>query len=315
MDETFAFQKTSRESTWPIGVIGLRSELDIGRRYAPSCHGAKALSVIGVQNAKGGVAKPRRLFEHRIENRGQIAGAGIDDLQDLGGRGLLREGFAQLPRRVAEGCQRSRHRADLVGPGRRDLNRDVAGVEPVHRDDEAAQRPGNRAQHQEGQQRADENRGRHRHFRQSGGQRRFADDPVAGGNRLGGLLGDDRAEQPIDRDAVLACLGEQRIADHPAIAGVLLDRLGRQLVIGGKLAANLGDAVRLAPRELVEIALHAGAGRFCIGLGKGQQADREIGHPVPHLAECDLRVVRLLDRPEQVGRLDHAGGVVGKLAG
>ena len=114
---------------------------------------------------------------------------------------------------------------------------------------------------------------------------------------------------------MLARLGKQRIADHPAIAGVFLDRLGRQLVIGGKLAANLGDAVRLAPRQLVEIALHAGAGRFCIGLGKGQQADREIGHPVPHLAERDLRVVRLLDRPEQVGRLDHAGGIVGKLAG
>ena len=30
----------------------------------------------------------RSLFQHRIEHRREIAGRGIDDLQDFGGRGL-----------------------------------------------------------------------------------------------------------------------------------------------------------------------------------------------------------------------------------
>ena len=34
------------------------------------------------------LTQPHRLFEHRVEHRGEVAGRGIDDLQDLGGRGL-----------------------------------------------------------------------------------------------------------------------------------------------------------------------------------------------------------------------------------
>ena len=34
-------------------------------------------------------AQTHRFFEHRIEHRRKIAGRGIDDLQHLGGRGLL----------------------------------------------------------------------------------------------------------------------------------------------------------------------------------------------------------------------------------
>ena len=37
-----------------------------------------------------------RLFEHRVEHRYEVAGRGIDDLQDLGGGGLLLQGFARL---------------------------------------------------------------------------------------------------------------------------------------------------------------------------------------------------------------------------
>ncbi len=35
------------------------------------------------------VAQPYCLFEHRVEHRREVAGRGIDDLQHLGGRGLL----------------------------------------------------------------------------------------------------------------------------------------------------------------------------------------------------------------------------------
>ena len=37
-----------------------------------------------------------RLFEHRVEHRRQIAGRGVDDLQYLGGRGLLLQRLALL---------------------------------------------------------------------------------------------------------------------------------------------------------------------------------------------------------------------------
>ena len=37
-----------------------------------------------------------RLFEHRVEHRREVAGRGIDDLQHLGGRGLLLQRLARL---------------------------------------------------------------------------------------------------------------------------------------------------------------------------------------------------------------------------
>ena len=40
-------------------------------------------------DAESGFTQPHRLFQHRIEHRRQIAGRGVDDLQHLGGRGLL----------------------------------------------------------------------------------------------------------------------------------------------------------------------------------------------------------------------------------
>ncbi|HVC54610.1 MAG TPA: hypothetical protein VND95_01565, partial [Stellaceae bacterium] len=37
-----------------------------------------------------------RFIKDRVEHRGEVAGRGIDDLQHLGGRGLLFEGLARL---------------------------------------------------------------------------------------------------------------------------------------------------------------------------------------------------------------------------
>jgi hypothetical protein len=37
-----------------------------------------------------------RLFEDRVENRSEVAGRGIDDLQYLGSRRLLLQRFARL---------------------------------------------------------------------------------------------------------------------------------------------------------------------------------------------------------------------------
>jgi hypothetical protein len=53
-------------------------------------------AVVGPEGAHLGLAQPRRLFEHRFEHRGEVAGRSIDDLQHLGSRGLLLQGFASL---------------------------------------------------------------------------------------------------------------------------------------------------------------------------------------------------------------------------
>jgi hypothetical protein len=53
-------------------------------------------SVIDPKDAGGGLAEPSRLFQHRIPHRREIAWRRIDDAEDLGGRGLLRQGFVTL---------------------------------------------------------------------------------------------------------------------------------------------------------------------------------------------------------------------------
>jgi hypothetical protein len=56
----------------------------------------EALAVICPQIAVGRFAQPHRLFEHRVEDRGEVARRAVDDLQYLGGRGLLLQSLARL---------------------------------------------------------------------------------------------------------------------------------------------------------------------------------------------------------------------------
>ena len=51
--------------------------------------------------AERGIAKRNCLFQHRVEHRREVAGRRIDDLQDLGGRGLLLQRLARLGDRRA----------------------------------------------------------------------------------------------------------------------------------------------------------------------------------------------------------------------
>jgi len=55
-------------------------------------HGTKmkTLTIPSPESAKGCLAQPRRLLQQRIENRREVAGRGIDNLEHLSGRGLLR---------------------------------------------------------------------------------------------------------------------------------------------------------------------------------------------------------------------------------
>jgi hypothetical protein len=56
----------------------------------------KAFAVIGEQHSERRFAEARRLIEHRVEHRSQVAGGAVDDLQHLGGRGLLLQRLARL---------------------------------------------------------------------------------------------------------------------------------------------------------------------------------------------------------------------------
>src|SRR5258708_34970335 len=56
----------------------------------------KALAIPGSENAKGRLAQSRCLLQHRVEHRSEVAGRAVDDLQYLGGRGLLIQGLAGL---------------------------------------------------------------------------------------------------------------------------------------------------------------------------------------------------------------------------
>ena len=58
---------------------------------------AQTLAVIELQDCRSAAPQRRvRLFQHRVEHRREVAGRGIDDLQHLGGRGLLLQGLARL---------------------------------------------------------------------------------------------------------------------------------------------------------------------------------------------------------------------------
>jgi len=53
-------------------------------------------AVANEQNPEGGLTEPHSLVEHRLEHRCQIAGRAVNDLQYLGGRGLLLQCLAEV---------------------------------------------------------------------------------------------------------------------------------------------------------------------------------------------------------------------------
>ena len=75
-------------------VTGLK--LGIGGSRASNGGRWKLFAVKSEEDTERRIAQPRRLFEHRIEHRREIAGRRVDDLQHLGGRGLLLQRLAGL---------------------------------------------------------------------------------------------------------------------------------------------------------------------------------------------------------------------------
>ena len=66
-------------------------------RYEP-----EILAVIGRQAAIFGAAERVRLLQYRVEYRGELARRAVDDLHDLGNRGLLSQRFVALGRERGE---------------------------------------------------------------------------------------------------------------------------------------------------------------------------------------------------------------------
>jgi len=94
-DDIFAGEHAPKPD---LGMRNLRyarmlDELD---RHAMQSRGVEALVLVGPQDAERGVAEPRRLFKHLLEHRCEIARRAVDNLQYLGGRGLLLQRLARL---------------------------------------------------------------------------------------------------------------------------------------------------------------------------------------------------------------------------
>ena len=65
-------------------------------RDAALGHNMDQLTIKPGHEAERGFAQPQRPFQHRVEDRGEIAGRGVDDAEHLRCGGLLFQGFARL---------------------------------------------------------------------------------------------------------------------------------------------------------------------------------------------------------------------------
>jgi hypothetical protein len=65
-------------------------------RITADCGWVEALAIVGAKDPVICLAEASRLFKKRVEDRGEVAGRGIDNLQDLRGRGLLLQRLARL---------------------------------------------------------------------------------------------------------------------------------------------------------------------------------------------------------------------------
>src|SRR5262249_45485561 len=89
MDYSLAVADSSQRSTWTrSNRAELRRPFDIAR-WTANRGEVENFAVIGKHVTVSRLAESDRPFEHRVEHRGEVAGRGIDDLQHLGGRGLL----------------------------------------------------------------------------------------------------------------------------------------------------------------------------------------------------------------------------------
>src|SRR6516164_7705542 len=96
MDYSLPAADSSQRSTWTrSNRAELRRPFDIAR-WTANRGKMEKFAVIGKHVTVSRLAEPDRSLEHRVEDRGEVAGRGIDDLQYLGSRGLLLQRLARL---------------------------------------------------------------------------------------------------------------------------------------------------------------------------------------------------------------------------
>ena len=94
---------TLASAAWSGLIRGCRQVVGIARRETAHRARSEIVAVVYPQTPKSGLAQAHRLFQNGVERGCEIAGRGVDDLEDLGGGGLLlerlvtfRSGFRQL---------------------------------------------------------------------------------------------------------------------------------------------------------------------------------------------------------------------------
>src|SRR5215475_7574091 len=96
MDRLLRFEDAAESTSWPRSLWSALPELGKCRRHSDHCGRAHGTVLVTKQNSKGGFADARRVFQHGLENGLQLARRTADNLEHIGGGGLLLERFAQL---------------------------------------------------------------------------------------------------------------------------------------------------------------------------------------------------------------------------
>ena len=269
-----------------------------------------AIALVAKDQAIGGIEQGEALRNtlHRIGQAAlHVANGGFRPLA-LGGQALA------LRQAVAEQRERAGHGADLVAAAARNGCVELAAGDRLDRVDQAPERARDRAHDHHRQEQAEHAR---QHDHRDGDDDRFPgllDRPLADRLRLGLQPGDEAAQQLVDRLDVLPCAGHQRVADHPLVLGVGVDRPERAADHLLDLAAdlrNLGRRVRLEDRELPVQAL---ARLLRPHLGAHQEADRQVRKPVFEVAERHVGVVGGLDQVDRLALLGQHVDVPAELA-
>src|SRR5215472_15881652 len=96
VNDVLARQNPRRRGAGPPPGRVSRPKLGKGGRHAAHSYTMKALPVEYIEDAKGAAAQSQSLLQHRVEHWLEITGRCIDNLQDIGGRGLLLQCLTRL---------------------------------------------------------------------------------------------------------------------------------------------------------------------------------------------------------------------------
>ncbi len=181
---------------------------------------------------------------------------------------------------VAKHRQGPRHGTNLVMAGSGNGYRNVPGVETVDRHHQSPERNRDRAQDDKRKENPCNHCRQHDALREPGRSGYIRNCLIAGSGCLASQFGYNRGEQLIDSNAVLSCLGQQRIADYSAISSILLNGVSREFYR------------RVPFRE-------------------NEQANGKVSQPIAQLAERHARTICRLDDVYQIGHFCHRCRIVG----